>query len=83
MADALKSILASIDELTTQEKAVAAHKLLVALDDHAQDHSDQQWYELAQQRLREVKEGTVETVAWTDLKHRLRRKPGYWQYRQQ
>lgn len=80
MTDALKAILASIDELTMQEKAVAAHKLLVALDDHApdhsdhSDHSDQQWYELAQQRLQEVKEGTVETVAWTDLKHRLERR---------
>ena len=68
MSDALKKLLASIEQLSTKEKALAAHCLLVAMDTKPDENSDAAWLALAESRTKELESGKVQGLSWHDIK---------------
>ena len=70
-ADLLTSALA----LTLRERATIAHELLLSLDDGVDGDATEAWAEELEQRVRDVRSGSVATVDWETVKARLAR-PG-------
>lgn len=72
MASALSEVLAQIQSLSASERAMAAHCLIVSLDDHQDEDSDQTWIALAEQRYAELESGEVPGVSWDEIKRRIK-----------
>lgn len=71
MSDALKIMLENIEQLSTKEKALAAHCLLTAMDSTAEDDVEIQWLKLVEARSAELESGKVEGISWRDIKQDL------------
>ena len=59
-ADLLTNALA----LTLRERAMIAHELLLSLDDGADGDAAEAWAEELEQRVRDVRSGSVATEDW-------------------
>jgi putative addiction module component (TIGR02574 family) len=66
-SDLLTSALA----LTLRERATIAHELLLSLDDGADGDAAEAWVEELEQRVRDVRSGSVATEDWEAVKVRL------------
>ena len=71
MSEALKKLMDSIDQMSTKEKALAAHCLLSALDGRADDDVEQEWLSLAEKRSNELESGKVSPTTWNQIKQKL------------
>ncbi|ABG41135.1 hypothetical protein Patl_2620 [Paraglaciecola sp. T6c] len=71
MSNALKIMLENIEQLSTKEKALAAHCLLTAMDSTAEDDVETQWLKLVEARSAELESGKVEGISWRDIKQDL------------
>jgi hypothetical protein len=71
MSEALKNLIDSIDQLSTKEKALAAHCLLSAMDGRADDNVEQEWLSIAEKRSNELQSGKVSPTTWDQIKQQL------------
>lgn len=71
MSEALRIMLKNIGQLSTKEKALAAHCLLTAMDCSTEDDIDASWLQLAESRSAELESGRVKGVFWEDIKKDL------------
>lgn len=71
MSEALKSLMENIGQLTTKEKALAAHCLLSAMDGNTDDNVDSKWLSLAEHRSEELESGEVMPTTWAKIKQEL------------
>ena len=71
MSEALKNLMANIGQLSTKEKALAAHCLLSAMDSHSDDDVEKEWALLAEQRSEELESAKVEPLTWAQIKQKL------------
>jgi hypothetical protein len=71
MSEALKYLMENMGQLSTKEKALAAHCLLSAMDSSSDDDVDKEWLSLAEQRSAELELGKVEPMTWTQIKQEL------------
>jgi putative addiction module component (TIGR02574 family) len=66
-ADLLTRALA----LTVRERAMIAHELLLSLDDGADGDAAEVWVAEMEQRIRDLRSGSVATEDWEEVKGRL------------
>ena len=71
MSETLKYLMDNISQLSTQEKAIAAHCLLSSMNSKSDDNVDKEWLRLAEQRSAELVSGDVEPLTWTQIKQAL------------
>lgn len=71
MSDALKILLESIGQLSTKEKALAAHCLLTSMDSSSEDDVDAEWLKLAEERSAELASGNVKSISWGEIEKDL------------
>ena len=71
MSETLKYLMDNISQLSTQEKAIAAHCLLSSMNSNSDDNVDKEWLRLAEQRSAELASGDVEPLTWTQIKQEL------------
>lgn len=71
MSKALKNVMDSIDQLSTKEKALAAHCLLSAMDNKVDDDVEREWTLLAEKRSEELEAGAVTPTTWERIKQEL------------
>lgn len=71
MSEALKIMLENIDQLSTKEKALAAHCLLTALDAKTENNVEAEWLKLAEARSAELESGKVKGISWEEIKRDL------------
>jgi hypothetical protein len=67
MSDALRILLENIEQLSTQEKALAAHCLLSSMDSGVED-VDKDWLSLAESRSAALESGAVQAISWDEMK---------------
>jgi hypothetical protein len=67
MTEAFKSLLESIEHLSTKEKALAAHCLLSSMDSKVDD-ADHEWLALAEARSADLESGKVNSISWDEIK---------------
>ncbi|WP_346766563.1 addiction module protein [Paraglaciecola sp. 20A4] len=60
-----------MEQLSTKEKALAAHCLTAAMDSAAEDDVETQWLKLAEARSAELESGKVEGISWRDINQDL------------
>lgn len=68
MSEALKHMLESIGQLSTKEKALAAHCLLTSMNPADEPSSEQEWLKLAEARSAELESGSVKGISWGEIK---------------
>lgn len=71
MSTALKQVIESIGELSSDERALVAHCLISSLESKQDDGVEDAWAELAEQRYLELESGSVEGVSWEVIKNRV------------
>ena len=71
MSEVLKNLMENIDQLSTKEKALAAHCLLSSMDQSNDGEVDSEWLVLAEKRSNELESGTVEPTTWEKIKQNL------------
>jgi hypothetical protein len=71
MTDAFKNLIESIGQLSTKEKALAAHCLLSAMDSNDTDEVEKGWIALAESRSLELETGSVKPMSWAEIKQEL------------
>lgn len=71
MSDALKVMLKNIEQLTTKEKALAAHCLLTAMDKKIDSDVESEWLKLAEARSAELESGSVKSISWDEIEKDL------------
>jgi len=71
MSDALKVMLENIEQLSTKEKALAAHCLLTAMDTKVEGDVENEWLKLAESRSDELESGNVKSISWEDIEKDL------------
>lgn len=68
MSATLKKVIASIETLSSDEKAFVAHCLISSLEVKHDDSVDEAWGALAKQRFLELESGAVSGVAWNEIR---------------
>jgi hypothetical protein len=71
MPEALKNVLENIEQMTSSEKALAAHCLLSSLEEKPNDDVDSAWLALSEDRSKELSTGKVKTVSWEQIKSQI------------
>jgi alpha-amylase/alpha-mannosidase (GH57 family) len=71
MSDALKVILENIEQLSTKEKALAAHCLLTKMDTKIDYDGESEWLKLAEARSVELESGAVKSISWNEIERDL------------
>ena len=72
MSAVFKQVIESIENLSSDEKALVAHCLISSLEVRHDDSVDQAWGELAQQRFSELESGEVKGVSWNEIKNKIK-----------
>jgi putative addiction module component (TIGR02574 family) len=65
-------ILSQALALSAEERAALADSLLESLDTDVDEDAPEQWRIETRKRMAELDSGSVETVAWDDVRARLR-----------
>ena len=60
--------------LEPDDRAALAHRLLVSLDDLSPEEHEQAWLEVAEERVQELREGTVKGIPTDDVLNDVRRR---------
>ncbi len=71
MGDSVTTLLRQAEKLDESDRAKLAGLLLEGLDPRADSGVDAAWSETVERHTRELDQGTVDTVSWTELKNRL------------
>lgn len=71
MSETLKNLMENIGQLSTKEKALAAHCLLSAMDSSSDGDVDNEWLALAEKRSKELESGMVKPTTWAQIKQDL------------
>ena len=71
MSDALKMLLENIGQLSTKEKALAAHCLLTAMDTKIDSDVESEWLKLAEARSAELESGMIKSISWEEIEKDL------------
>ncbi|WP_255217551.1 addiction module protein [Myxococcus sp. AM010] len=72
-----EDLLSDVLRLPPEERAEVAHKLLLSLEEGAEDPEAQaEWSAEVERRAREVLDGRVKTVSWAQLEERIRTRLG-------
>ncbi|MBT0586009.1 addiction module protein [Alteromonas oceanisediminis] len=71
MSNALKVMLENIEQLSTKEKALAAHCLLTAMDRKIDSDVESEWLKLAEARSAELESGAVKSISWHEIEKDL------------
>ena len=58
--------------MSPAERARIAHCLIYSLEEPKAESVDAQWIQLAQKRLEELENGTVQPVFWEEIKQKVR-----------
>ena len=58
--------------MSPAERAKLAHCLISSLDQPQDKNVDTEWIELAQKRLAELENGSVQPVSWATVKQKIR-----------
>ncbi len=58
--------------MNSSERARIAHCLIHSLEEPSSESVDEQWFQLAQKRLEELENGTVQPVSWEEIKKKVR-----------
>ena len=64
-------ILSDVLQLSPEERAEVAHKLLLSLEESEDQEAEAEWSQEVERRAREVLDGTVKTVSWEQIEARL------------
>ncbi len=72
MSAVLNQVIENIKMLSSDEKALVAHCLILSLDEKQDDDVEQAWAALADRRLAELTSGAVEGVTWDKIKQKIR-----------
>jgi len=72
MSTAFKQVIEKIEYLSSDEKAFVTHCLISSLEIKHDDNVVQAWGDLAQQRLSELKSGSVKGIAWHEIKNKIK-----------
>jgi hypothetical protein len=67
MSEVLKVMLENIKQLSTKEKALAAHCLLTAMDTKIESNVEAEWLKLAESRSADLESGKVESISWKEI----------------
>ena len=76
MTSTFKQIIASIKELSADERALIAHCLISSLESKHDEGVDKAWAELAEQRLMELDAGEVQGLSWNEIKNHVMERDG-------
>ena len=68
MSEAFKMLLENIEQLSTREKALAAHCLLSSMDSENAPDVDKDWLSLAESRSADIESGAVKVISWDEIK---------------
>lgn len=71
MSAAFKQVIESIEELTSDEKALVAHCLISSLERKHDESVDNAWAELAEKRFSELESGVVKSVSWHEIRNEV------------
>ncbi len=71
MSVAFNRAIASIKELSANERALVAHCLIASLEVQQDQGVDDEWAELAATRYLELEAGAVKGLSWDELKKRV------------
>jgi len=71
MSTAFNQAMASIKELSANERALVAHCLIASLETQQDQGVDDAWAELATMRFLELESGAVKGMSWDELKKRV------------
>jgi hypothetical protein len=69
MSAAFNQAIASINALSTNERALVAHCLISSLESQHDDGVDEAWGALAANRYAELESGAVQGLSWSELKN--------------
>ena len=72
MGTAAQELLDSALALTPQERAIAAAKLIISLDDEADPAAEFAWADEIARRIEEIDSGTVKLVPWEEARRIIR-----------
>ena len=64
-------MLENIEQLSTKEKALAAHCLLTSMDTKVDHDVESEWLKLAEARSAEIESGAVKTISWEEIEKDL------------
>ena len=68
----LRQAIETTKSLNSNDKALLAHCLISSLDSTQDEHIDNAWSELAENRYTELVSGTVEASSWESIKKSVR-----------
>lgn len=71
MSDSLRIMLENIEQLSTKEKALAAHCLLTAMDTKVDGDVESEWLKLAESRSDELESGNIKSISWEEIEKDL------------
>lgn len=72
-----EDLLSDVLRLPPEERAEVAHKLLLSLEEGAEDpEAHAEWSVELERRGREVLDGRVKTVSWEQVEERIRTRLG-------
>ena len=71
MSEAFQKLLENIEQLSTKEKALAAHCLLSSMDPESTGDVDKDWLSFAESRSADLESGLVTAVSWDEIKKDL------------
>jgi len=76
MSAAFKQAIENIKDLSPDERALVAHCLISSLETRQDEGVDEEWAELSEKRLMELKSGEVKGVSWEDIKNKVKGQNG-------
>ncbi|HEV3315418.1 MAG TPA: addiction module protein [Candidatus Angelobacter sp.] len=71
MTEEVSELLRKALALPTEARAALAGSLLDSLDEAVDESAEAEWEKEIVRRVAELKAGTVKTVPWTEVRHRL------------
>jgi putative addiction module component (TIGR02574 family) len=72
MASKADFILNEALSMSPAERATLAHCLISSLEQPKDENVDGKWIKLAQKRLTDLKDGSVDPVSWESIKQKAR-----------
>jgi len=72
MTEKTEFILNEALSMSPEDRAVIAHCLISSLERLMEENIDEEWLNLAVQRLSELENNSVKPVSWNELKQRIR-----------
>lgn len=76
MSQSPQQLLAEALEMPLADRGQLAAALIESLDECTDDDIEQAWADEIQQRLRDIDEGTVQMIPWSEVRRRLRGRDG-------